>query len=104
MEKQKKLKTQVQNILKSAQEESQSNHNFDNEFNDSMPHHGTNNILTTDEDMFVMEEEDHLQSHHITQNLKMNNISSQQFKDDNQSRSHKEKPDGSKIYNTHDGR
>ena len=42
-----------------------------------MPHHGTNNIMTTDEDMFIMEEEDHLQSHHITQNLKMNNISGQ---------------------------
>lgn len=54
MKKQKKLKTQVQNILKSAAQ-----HDDDGDgLNDSLPH--TGNIMTTDEDVFL-EDEDHLQ-------------------------------------------
>jgi len=75
--KQKKLKTQVQNILK----------NVDNEDdgNDSMPQ----NIITTDEDVFILEDEDHLQSHHVTNDIRPDGKT--------------QKP-GGKIYNTHDGR
>ena len=55
----------------------------------------TNNIITTDDDVFILEDEAHLQSHHITSNLKQNSVAR-----DNKIN---QKATG-KIYNTHDGR
>lgn len=89
--KQKKLKTQVQNILKLQQDENNEEEN--DQLNDSMPH--TGNIMTTEDDVLIMEDEDHLQSHRITN---MKNMHCRQ-----QSSEMVQKPPG-KIYNTHDGR
>ena len=49
-------------ILKSAAQDVSDN---EENFNDSMPH---TNIMTTDEDVYILEEEDHLQSHHVSSN------------------------------------
>jgi len=54
--KQKKLKTQVQNILKLQQDENIEDDMGD--LNDSLPH--TGNIITTETDVLMMEDEDHL--------------------------------------------
>ena len=55
--------------------------------------------------MFVMEEEDHLQSHHVTTNMKPNkaNLESQDNASSNNNKNGKHSGNG-KIYNTHDGR
>jgi len=63
--------------------------------------------MITDDDMFVMEDEDHLQSHHVTTNMKPNKANLESH--DNQSSSNNNnknaKSNGNgKIYNTHDGR
>lgn len=77
----------------------------------------------TDDDMLVMEDEDHLQSHHITTNMKPNkaNLEGQENSStgnnqnqstaavpanviqNSQNKAQKSGPNG-KIYNTHDGR
>ena len=35
-------------------------------------------ILHTDEDLLILEDEDHLQSHHVTTNLKNSNLNFQE--------------------------
>jgi len=101
LQKQKKFKTQVQNILKSAQQDNTSNDDFNNELNDSIPNQ--TNHLITDDDMFVMEDEDHLQSHHVTTNMRTNQANLESQDNTSQNKNGKQNGNG-KIYNTHDGR
>jgi hypothetical protein len=64
-----------------------------------MPH---TNIMTTDEDVYILEEEDHLQSHHVSSNHQnVNMIQSSYQMDSNTGNNPKV---ANKIYNTHDGR
>jgi hypothetical protein len=59
--------------------------------------------MMTDDDMFVMEDEDHLEQHHVTSNMKTNKMNLE-VHDNTSSNKNKQNSNGGKIYNTHDGR
>ena len=88
--------------MKSAQQDNSSNDDFNNELNDSIPNQ--TNHLITDDDMFVMEDEDHLQSHHVTTNMKTNKANLENQENTSNTNKNGKQNGNGKIYHTHDGR
>ena len=62
------------------------------------------NHLITEDDMFVMEDEDHLQSHHVTTNMRTNQVNLESQDNNSNNKNNKQNGANGKIYNTHDGR